>query len=195
MAETAYSNARRQGPLAGVAEPGGDALTLAHCPPRALLNLRCDASDARTVEALGEALGAGLPRTANRSRSDAGVSVLWLGPDEWLVMAGDGAAGTIEARLRAAAGGDPWLAVVDLSHSYAGLRLHGAATRDVLAKGCPLDLHRSAFVAGDCAQTVLAGTRVLMCCRSDDDIELWVRNSFARHAAAWLADAMAEFLA
>ena len=36
------------------------------------------------------------------------------------------------------------------------LSLSGAAVRNVLAKGCSLDLHSSKFRAGKCAQSLLA---------------------------------------
>jgi sarcosine oxidase subunit gamma len=195
MADTARPSEQRRGRLAGLPKASNDAaVRLTAIGFRALLNLRCRTQDARMLAALGDALGMPLPVEPNRVSGDDERAVLWLGPDEWLVLAADGEEHGLEKQLRAAADDDAWLSVVDVSHNYTGLMLAGPAARDVLAKGCPLDLHRLKFRPGDCAQTVLAGVRVLLRSpQQSEAIELWVRNSFARYTAHWLLDAMAEF--
>ena len=70
----------------------------------------------------------------------------------------------------------------------------GPNARDVLAKGCPLDLHPSVFRPGDCAQTLLAKANVTLRCVDDaPSYELTVRRSFADYAAPWLQDAALEY--
>lgn len=173
---------------------GGERVHLAALPPRTLVNLRGRPGDARFVSAICDVLGVELPVTPNHWRGDADTAILWLGPDEWLVMAPAGQADDIERRLRDARADDPWLSVADVSHNYTGFELSGPAARDVLAKGCPLDLHPRGFGPGDCAQSLLAKTRVLLrTTERDNHIEIWLRNSFARYAATWLLDAMEEF--
>jgi len=174
-------------------EAGGDAVRLAPTPPQSLLNMRGRPQDAHFVAAVRKVLGVALPESPNRGEAGERVTVLWLGPDEWLLLAPAGEAERIEAGLRRAVGDDPWLSVVDVSHNYTGLILGGPACRRVLSKGCPLDLHERSFGPGDCAQTLLAHTRVLLRATDVDRIEIWVRNSFARYTATWLVDAMAEF--
>lgn len=159
-----------------------------------LINLRGSPDDDAFLAGAQRALGVALPLTPNRCNEGGGRIAAWLGPDEWLIMAADGEARSIEAALREAVTGDPWLSVVDVSNNYTGFMLCGSAAREVLAKGCPLDLHPAAFASGDCAQTVVAGARVLLRVTGGPDaIEIRVRNSFARYTAAWLADAMAEY--
>lgn len=176
-------------------EAGGTAASLERIAPRALVNLRSDPA-AEHLAALGQALGADLPRTPNRWNGSATTAVVWLGPDEWLVIAADGSAPDIEARLRAAGSADPWLAATDVSHNYTGLLLSGSAAREVLAKGCPLDLHPRSFSAGQCAQSLLAGARMLLRAGPGSNrFEILVRNSFADYTARWLVDAMAEYRA
>lgn len=172
------------------------AVALDPMPLQTLLNLRGrpDAADFRS--AVAGLLGAELPLTPDRWQGGENDAILWLGPDEWLVMAGEGRAGELDAGLREALADDPWLSVVDLSHSYTGFRLTGPAAREVLAKGCPLDLHPRVFGDGQCAQSILAGSRILLrAVGTPVAFELWVRNSFAAYASAWLQDAMAEFAA
>jgi len=160
----------------------------------ALLNLRGRPAEGDFDSAVQAVLGVPLPRTPNTVSQGARVKVLWLGPDEWLVIAADGQAAHYEDQLRSNCAADPWFAVVDVSHNSTGFRLLGPAARDVLAKGCPLDLHPRAFAPGRCAQSVLAGARVLLAQGADaGSFEIRVRNSFARYLGAWLADAMAEY--
>ncbi len=186
----------RRGPLHDWAleDAGGSAVTLSATGFRALVILRGRPDDESFVAAAREVLGVDLPLAPNRWTGDEARAVLWLGPDEWLILAPDGEAPDIDDRLRAAMGSDPWLSVVDVSQNYTGLTLTGPAARDVLAKGCSLDLHVRNFRTGDCAQSLLAGTLILLRATENADcIECWVRNSFARYTAQWLMDAMAEF--
>lgn len=164
--------------------------------PKAIVNLRGDPDDQGFVDAAQHTLGLPLPTEPNRCTSaDAdghskAQTLFWLGPDEWLVMVPDGQARPIEAALRAARPDDPWLSIVDLSHNITGLRLSGPHARDMLASGCPLDLHQRSFDVDDCAQTVMAKTRILLRQVSvEPAFEIWVRNSFARYLADWLEDA------
>ena len=194
MADTLATKMRR-GPLDGIDASLASNGNVALRPTgfRTLVNLRAGADDRAFASALSDLFGLELPAEANRYIGNGEHTLLWLGPDEWLLLAPDNEAPGIENRLRAALGDDPWLAVVDLSHNYTGLTLSGPSARDVLAKGCPLDLHPRTFREGQCAQTILAGTRVLLRAMASDTFELWVRNSFARYTVQWLTDAMAEY--
>lgn len=180
--------------LAGeLAKASGDAVRIEPLPIRSVINLRGQATEnfASDIEA---ATGVALPLEPNRWNCDGDRAAIWLGPDEWLFVAPDGEAESMEQAIRAARPNDPWLSLVDVSHNYASVLLSSPRIRDLLAKGCTLDLHPRAFGPGDCAQTVLAKTRVLL--RAVDDgksIELWIRNSFACYTMHWLLDASAEF--
>jgi sarcosine oxidase subunit gamma len=125
-------------------------------------------------------------------RGDAG-SVIWLGPDEWLVVSELTALETQEADLRAvvtAFGG----AAVDVSGQRVSLTLRGRHVRDVLAKGCALDLHPSVFRPGSSAQTTLGLAGVVLLAGDDpSEFTVLVRQSFASYLADWLVDAAEEF--
>ncbi|TDV57381.1 sarcosine oxidase subunit gamma [Actinophytocola oryzae] len=104
--------------------------------------------------------------------------VLWLGPSEWLVLDGP--------PLELPNG-------VDVSANRTTIELSGPHARDILEKGCTLDLHPRSFSAGNCAQTTLARTQVILWQTTDEPTyHLLVRNSFAHYLAAWLTDAAAE---
>ena len=123
--------------------------------------------------------------------SEGNRTALWLGPDEWLVVGEPGTEAALELELREALG-DGLGSAVDLSANRTAIELRGPAARDVLAKGCALDLHPRAFGPGRCAQTLLVRAQVILEHRHDG-YRLLVRPSFSGYLATWLLDALAEF--
>lgn len=146
------------------------------------------------AERIGTALGTMLPHRPWQVGHSDQLAVLWLGPDEWLVVGPEGRAEEIQALLTEALGGEHG-AVLDVSAHRAIIEISGPRSRELLAKGCALDLHRRAFGTDHCAQTLLARAGVLLWCRDADTPVYWVfvRASFARYLADWLTDAAAEY--
>jgi sarcosine oxidase, subunit gamma len=142
------------------------------------------------------ALGPGLPAAPSSwVQTDSGRAI-WLGPDEWLLTSATERPEQLAGRIREATlpfGG----VVVDVSAQRITLRLTGSRARDVLAKGCSVDLHPRSFGCGSSAQTTLgqAGVVLLALAESGDDYAILVRSSFAGYLADWLEDAALEFTA
>ena len=115
--------------------------------------------------------------------------IYWLGPDEWLIVSTvDNAAG-LAAGLQDALL-DQHVSVNDISGGQVTIRLDGDDVRDTLSKGCPIDFHADAFGPGDCVQSGLAKTGVLIgCFDRPNTFELIVRRSFADYLARWLQQA------
>ncbi|WP_304455477.1 sarcosine oxidase subunit gamma [Nocardiopsis sp. YSL2] len=165
-----------------------------------LTQLTVRASDPGALARMGEALGVAFPAdpcTFTRGSGPFGdVEVLWLGPDEYLVVAGPDQRVTVEDALRAevrpARG-----AVVDTSAQRTTVALSGPHARDVLAHGCAVDLHPSAAPTGTCVQTLLARAGVILqvADAESDAFTVLVRSSFAEYLAAWLSDACVEYRA
>ena len=154
------------------------------------INLRCDPLDAALTGAIEAALRCTLPRTPNTFVvAPAGLKVLWLGPDEWLVLTEQNREAAEADALRRAAG-DGFATVIELGAGQTVIEIAGARAREVIAKGCPLDLHPRVFGAGRCAQSRLARTTVTLL-QVDDapTFELIVRRSFADYLWQWLEDA------
>ena len=166
---------------------------LRECPMRGLLVLRGDAGAAGFRGAVSTVLGIEPvvePLTSARKRD---LSMLWLGPDEWLVVTPDRRAARIEGALRDALEGQH-AALTKVSHSRTILALSGPEARAVLAKGCPLDFHPRVFEPGRCARSRLAKCQVLI--HQTDaapTFEIHVNRSFAQYAWMWLEDAGKEF--
>jgi sarcosine oxidase subunit gamma len=188
----AAATTRLVGPL--TARPAsGDRLTLAELPVPGQINLRGRPSDTAFLAAAGSVLDCRLPVSPNTVQTSGDLTVLWLGPDEWLVLTPPGAEPAIIARLREALHGIHG-AVTDVSGNLARLRLAGSAARDVLAKGCSLDLHPRGFQPGQCAQTLIARSGVILHqIDGRPSYDLLPRRSFAEYLWMWLTDAMSEF--
>ncbi|MGY1695493.1 MULTISPECIES: sarcosine oxidase subunit gamma [unclassified Geodermatophilus] len=140
------------------------------------------------------ALGVELPTAPDTWVPAGSGRAVWLGPDEWLLTSTTEAPEELEARVRAAVlplGGS----ATDVSAQRTGLRLTGARVRDVLAKGCAIDLHPRVSGRGRSAQTTLGRAGVVLLALSDDgdDHVVLVRSSFAGYLADWLLDAALEF--
>lgn len=181
---------------------GNRAAELAAAPPsvrlrelafRAQLNLRVDLRGPAAA-AVGEALGAPLPTRPNSAVRSGELTALWLGPDEWLVLAPVGRSQHLGNSLRLALGTEEG-AVVDLSAHRTTVELSGPRAREVLAKGCSLDLHPTVFGPADCAQTLLARAPVLLLGRGGDPPSYWllVAASFAAYVVDWCLDAAVEY--
>ncbi|MEU7479825.1 sarcosine oxidase subunit gamma family protein [Lentzea sp. NPDC042327] len=172
------------------------ALGVREVPFRSQLTVRVSNSGA--IAAMGGALGVVFPADACTFTMDTGpfgaVEVLWLGPDEFLVVAGPDLQAVVEEVLRGALGGERG-SVVDTSAQRTTVELEGPHVRDVLAHGCAVDLHPAAAPVGTCVQTLLARTGVILQVTGPDRVALLVRSSFAGYLAAWLADACTEYLA
>jgi sarcosine oxidase subunit gamma len=170
--------------------PAGAGVRLSEMPFRTCLNLRAEATpEFRTI--LAQAARCGLPVQALEAAKRGAATVLWLGPDEWL-LAKDGDDAKLAARLDTAFRGH-FVTVTEVSDAYAVIRLAGPAATDVLAKGCPLDTHDRVFPPGKVARSLLAKADVILHRLAPDTFELYVARSYADYLWRWLEDAGAEY--
>lgn len=156
------------------------------------INLRGDANDRKFVSAANKILRQDLPCEPNKTSS--GLSTIyWLGPDEWLIVTPAGERPTLPTLLDDALEG-MHAALNVFSGGQVAMRISGDNAAALLAKGCTLDLHRKAFLAGQCAQTGLAKASILIG-KVDDapTFDVFVRRSFAEYLALWLQHAGAEY--
>jgi sarcosine oxidase, subunit gamma len=138
----------------------------------AQIDVRCDEQAASRL---------GFPTDPNIVSGDMTRGVLWLGPDEWLVVGLPGTAGASIAELERDLAGSHH-AVVDVSANRAVIELCGVARLDLLASGCSLDLDRfGGWVPGVCAQTLFARSQVILQ-ELEGATRLFVRPSFADYA-------------
>ncbi|MDH3671873.1 MAG: sarcosine oxidase subunit gamma [Gammaproteobacteria bacterium] len=177
----------------GVDDPDGAGVVLCERPFRGQLSLRGNSADHEFVEGVQGVLGVGAPLDPNTVNVAGNITVLWLGPNEWLIVTPDGQETELVERISDALAGQHF-AVSDVSDSRAIIGLTGIHARDVLMKGCSLDLHPRAFNAGSCAQSSLARCHVLL--HQINEIptyDIYVHRSFSDYAWRWLEDAAREY--
>lgn len=143
-------------------------------------------------EALAEATGVGLPaRVGEVAGSQENVAVLWLAPDEFLVVTAPDQHDLLRA-LTEALGEHPGQ-VVDLSANRAVVEISGGSAREALEKGVPADLHPRAFPVGTAVTTALGPVQILLWHTAEDEYRVLPRASFADYTAHWLIDTIREY--
>lgn len=171
---------------ANKSQPGKAGVQVAERAFLGHINLRGNSGDQSFVNAVEGALGFGLPVEPNTVAEGNGLVAYWLCPDEWLVVTpGDREAEVVKA-LRSALS-DVFAAVTETSSGQTVIILSGPHARDLLAKGCTLDLHPRVFGTGRCAQSLLSKAGILI--RQLDEspsYEIIVRRSFADYLMQWM---------
>jgi sarcosine oxidase subunit gamma len=156
-------------------------------PPTARFILRGTA----VVTLAGAALGLVIDQTPCRA-SQAGVrAALWLGPDEYLLLAADAEARALALALEQALDGAPH-SLVDVSHRQTGLEVSGPQAADILNSGCPLALDLAAFPVGMCSRTALAKAEIVLWRTAPEVFRIEVWRSFTDYVARFLDEAVRD---
>lgn len=165
-------------------------LAISEQPFLGRLSLRGSADDERFGAVVRELLGLlSLPRPP-KSSSAGDVSLLGLGPDEWLAICRPDQPQALLPNLRKRLQGVDAMAV-DVSCAFATLRLTGARSFALLRKGCSAPIDR--LSAGDCIRTRVGRHNILISCAEGPALDLHVARSYARSFRAWLTDAAWEW--
>lgn len=154
-------------------------------PPLCRLVLR---ADFQALEHSGAALGIPLPAKANRVVRDSAATVLWLGPDERLVLADSREEEALRGRLEAVLAPHPH-ALVSVSHRQGALLLSNPGAASLLGSGCPRDLDIEAFAIDACARTVFAKAEIVLWRTAIDTFHIEVARSFTEYVTELLAEA------
>jgi heterotetrameric sarcosine oxidase gamma subunit len=165
--------AERMHPLAAVAAASLDAsdVQLTLSPPAQRLIVRGDASG----------LGLAVP-DACRATVSGERALLWLGPDEFLLLAPEG---TESHQLPG---------TVDVSHRDIGIGITGPRAHWVINAFCALDLHHSAFPIGMCTRTLFGKADIMLWRSAADTFRIEVARSFAPYIWECLDEARQEFV-
>lgn len=134
------------------------------------------------------ALGFTIQEIACRAGGGGERAALWLGPDEWLLIAPVRLALALPALLHRALGDLPH-SLVDVSHRQVALAVSGPQAATLLAAGCPLDLDASAFPVDMCTRTMLAKAEIVLWRTGSLEFRVEVWRSFAAYVSQFLAEA------
>jgi sarcosine oxidase subunit gamma len=117
--------------------------------------------------------------------------LLQVGPQRWLAVDRRDRLESLSASL---ATGLEGFVVTDLSQARTVLRIGGGKARDVLAKGCALDLHPGVFPVGSCAATSVVGLAAVLVAVDDaPTYDLHVARTYGQYVWEWICEAAAEY--
>ena len=134
------------------------------------------------VDAIVRPLGMELPQRGRVSRDSHQMS-LSVRPDRWLLLSPPQAPGEAASRWTKRCGA--CAAVIDLSSALTAFELSGASRRELLARGCRLDLHPDAFPESHAAATTVAQVPVILA-NLGSIFLLLTPSTTARHFSEWL---------
>ncbi|HEX7390706.1 MAG TPA: sarcosine oxidase subunit gamma family protein [Acidiphilium sp.] len=157
--------------------------------PMARFSLRL--SEAAVAAASAE-LGLDLAGPLNRAVQGNEAVAIRLGPDEWLILAGEADGARIVAALDRAVP-DRLFSLVDIGHRQTGIVLDGPAAADMLNAGCPLDLSLEAFPKGAATRTLFLKAEIVLWRLAPARFHIEVWNSFAPYVWALLKEIGREY--
>ena len=129
-----------------------------------------------TPAALAAAFGTLAPN-AVRNMPGQGL-LLWLRPEQWLLLGG-----------RPVTGGE--VAVLEAGARFVEFGLAGARAADLLAAGCSIDFRERAFAPGRCAQSRIEQVPVILYREALDRFTVIVERPLARYLGRWLGHSAA----
>jgi len=173
-----------------------DYTTTAPCPEATLtmlpavtrISIRAGTVAAAT---LGAALGVLLGSVPGRAVTSRERAALWLGPDEWLVLAP--VESGLAQRAAASLGGLP-ASVVDVSHRNAAIEMAGPRAAWCINAFNALDLDLRVFPVDGCTRTLFGKAEIVLWRTAQHMFRIEVARSFARYVWACLEEARQEFL-
>lgn len=189
----------RRSALAGVLEPGdhgasrfdGPGIHLAERGPFSVVQIEARANAVpELIEALGSDTNTAPSLTPNQSTGNGQPRILGTGTGKWLVVEPE----TRDLAIHLRSVLPDSVAVTDLSHARTILRLSGRDARTLLAKGCSIDMHPSAFLTDTSRMTGLFHAPALIDCRSAEPVfDIYVHRSYAVHLFEAFQDGALEY--
>ncbi|WP_024275815.1 sarcosine oxidase subunit gamma family protein [Hyphomicrobium sp. 802] len=177
--------------LAAQAQPADDVrgVWANEIPLRGYVSLRGNSADPAFVEKVSTAIGVPLPVDPCTFTVANGVKVLWISPDEWMVVCARSRLGELIAALQAGLQGIR-SQVADNSGGYTQVLLQGRNALDVLQHASVYNF--AALQPGRVVGTTF-GKSSVYAYRSGNGFCLLMRRSFADYIWRYLARAAAPY--
>jgi len=159
----------------------------------AKINLRGDLENKDFVSQAGKILGMILPKEACSTSTKEQITCMWLGPNEWLLVSNDTVDKEsndyeLEQLLFKDISKTNLGSVTNVSDHFTIFNLTGSNIFEILSKGCPFDFNSDSFANNKVVQTLLNHIDVTIHKKSESNVDLYVRRSFAKHLWDWLKD-------
>ena len=142
------------------------------------------------VAAVEKAFGVALPQEACTTAVAGDRAALWLGPDEWLLLAPAGKRDEIEETFQMVLGELPY-SLVDVGERQIALSVEGPQASVLLNCGCPLDFDE--IPVGFCSRTMLGKAEIVLWRLAPERFHIEVWRSFAGYVRLLLTEAGREY--
>ena len=162
---------------------------VATLPPATRLSVR---GDDAAVDAIGRAFGVALPREACRAATGGGRAALWLGPDEWLLIAPTGEASSLMAAMGEMLGEVP-ASLVEISDRQVAIEVAGEKAAEAINAFNALDLDIDTFPVGMCTRTLFGKAEIVLWRTALQTFHVEVWRSFAPYVQGCLGEAIREY--
>ena len=161
--------------------------------PVAKINLRGNLENKDFVSSAGKILGMILPKEPCSISAKEKITCMWLGPNEWLLVSNDMISKDsndyeLEKVLFNDISKKNLGSVTNVSDQYTIFNLTGSNIFEILSKACPFDFNSDSYANNKVVQTILNHMDVTIHKKSENDVDLYVRRSFAKHLWNWLKD-------
>lgn len=155
------------------------------------LNLRGNVNDPDFLNGVKNALALDLPLSPCSSMQNANTTIMWLSPDEWLILVDGGTEAAVEEKLRRSLRGH--FAVSDISGAQTMLEISGKDCLQLLQKSIGYDLHLHSFPINKVIGTAFAKSSAHIRRTGEHDFQLIIRRSFADYIWLWLQQSSKEY--
>ena len=155
------------------------------------LNLRGNPANKDFVSSIGKILGIILPLEVGNVVNNESISVITLGPNEWLIISNDIVNKTnnnfeLENVLFDSISKNNLGALTNVTDQFTIFSLAGKNIFEVLSKSSPFNFDN--LSNNYSAQTLLNNIDVTLIKKDNENLDLFVRRSFSEHLWSWLSD-------
>ena len=150
------------------------------------INLRLNPNDKGCVSSCNKILGTMLPMKPNTYSQNEKAKVIWLGPDEWLIVNDDDLFLILQNEI-----GDLEASVTDVSENRTIIRIRGKYIYVLLSKFLVLDLEKNLSTNSSCAQTLFVKVPVLLVRNHHEgtpEIDIFANRSHANYIYNLIVD-------
>ena len=161
--------------------------------PIVKINLRGNLKNIEFTTNAEKILEMSLPKEAGNTSAKEKITLLWLGPNEWLLVSNFEIAKEtniyeLEQVLFDGISKPNLGAVTNVTDHFTIFSLSGTNIFKILCKGCPYDFESKNFSDNKAVRTIINHIDVTIHRKNKNNIDLYVRRSFANYLWNWLKD-------
>ena len=161
--------------------------------PIGKINLRGNIENKDFVSKVGKILDIILPKETCSTSTKEKITSLWLGPNEWLIVSNEKVPKEVnlyelENILYDNISKTNLGSVTNVTDQFTIFTLSGSNIIKTLSKCCSFNFESDSFTNNKVIQTILNHIDVTIHKKNENNVDLYVRRSFAKHLWDWLKD-------